>query len=188
MQRGLFNPGLLIGGLILLASSLVAEPRSYAEEVFELLDGTKLIGTLVHFYEGTFSIRLPNGSTLQLPTAKIKQIHLKLPPARKELGTPQKTFDRLRQAALKGDLETYVDCHSVYYQMFLSHQISMNKPAEFTKRLKSEWGSTALEVIGTSVTGNTAVMKVRRKNDKDSQEGELRFLKENNEWKMILPL
>ena len=33
-----------------------------------------------------------------------------------------------------------------------------------------------------------AVIKVRRKQGNDSQDGELRFVRENNEWKMILPL
>jgi hypothetical protein len=41
---------------------------------------------------------------------------------------------------------------------------------------------------GTDVKGDTAVMKVKRKTDKESQEGELRFVRENSEWKMILPL
>jgi hypothetical protein len=153
-----------------------------------LLDHTKIIGQLLHFYDGVLSVKLPNGTTVQIPANKVQQVLFKLPKPRAELGSPAKTFDRLRKAAAKGDLSTYVDCHSSYYQMFLNHQISMSKPEEFIQRLKKEWGTIKLEVVGTTMQGDTAVMKVKRKGGEEVQEGELRFVKENSEWKMILPL
>jgi len=182
---------LLTLGALLLSQQSMAR----ADETIELVDKTRIVGTLVHYFDGVLHVRLPNGSTLQLPSSKVQQVLFKLAKPRAELSTPAKTFDRLRQAALQGNLERYVDCHSAYYQMFLGHQITLTKREDFIARLKKEWGNTNLEVIGTTLKGDTAVMKVRRKQaqgaqDKqgESEEGELRFVKENGEWKMILPL
>jgi len=159
-----------------------------ADETIQLVDKTKIVGSLLHYYDGVLHVKLPNGTTLQLPSSKVAQVIFKMPKPRGEFSTPAKTFERLRKAALKPDLGTYVDCHSAYYQMFLNHQISMAKPEEFAARLKKEWGGIQLEIVGTTTKGDTAVMKVRRKKGADSEEGELRFVKENGEWKMILPL
>ena len=172
----------------LLGLALLVPLSARADEMVHLVDKTKIAGKLVHFYDGVLHLRLPNGTTMQLPAAKVAQITFKLPKPRAELATPDKTFERLRKAALRGDLAEYVDCHSAYYQMFLGQQIEVAKPEPFAKRLKQEWGSVKLEVTGTTVKGDTAVMKVRRKSEKDSQEGEMRFVRENGEWKMILPL
>jgi hypothetical protein len=159
-----------------------------ADETIQLVDKTKIVGSLVHYFDGVLHLRLPNGTTMQIPASKVQTVLFKLPKPRAEFSSPAKTFELLRKAALRGDLAAYVDCHSAYYQMFLNHQISITKPEDFTSRLKKEWGGIQLEVVGTTVKGDTAVMKVRRKKGSDSEEGELRFLKENSEWKMILPL
>jgi hypothetical protein len=159
-----------------------------ADEVIQLVDKTKIVGTLTHYFDGVLHVRLPSGTTIQLPTSKVHQIVFKLPKPRPELSTPAKAFDRLRKAALRGDIAGYVDCHSAYYQMFLNHQVAMAKPGEFAARLKKEWSAVDLEVVGTTQKGDTAVMKVKRKKGSDSEEGEMRFVKENGEWKMILPL
>jgi hypothetical protein len=168
--------------------TLLLPATASADETVQLVDKTKIVGKLLHFYEGVLSLKLPNGTTLQLPVSKVQQVIFKMPKPRPELSTPQKTFERMRKAALKADVAGYVDCHSAYYQMFLGHQIELAKPGQFAARLKKEWGSVQLEVTGTDVKGDTAVMKVKRKTDKESQEGELRFVRENSEWKMILPL
>jgi len=174
--------------LTLPLTLLVFPAPAAADEVVQLLDNTKIVGSLVHYYDGVLTLRLPNGTELKLPAAKVRQLVFKLPKPRTELATPQKSFERLRKAALKGDLATYIDCHSTYYQMFLTHQLELATPEKFTSRLKKEWGEVQLEVIGTTVKGGTAVMKVKRRQGGESQEGELRFIKENGEWKMILPL
>src|SRR3989339_1494939 len=160
-----------------------------ADVIVELLDKTKITGQFEHYYDGVLSIKLPNGSSLRLPEQKVQLVNFKLPKARSEFSSPQKSFQQLKKAALDGDLERYIDCHSSYYQMFLHHQIELAGPAEFLKRLKKEWGDIKLEILNTSIKAETAILKVRRKQEKDeAQEGELRFVKENNEWKMILPL
>ncbi len=171
-----------------LAVTLGVSASAAADETVYLLDNTKIVGKVLHYYDGLLSVRVPGGSTMKLPVTKVKKIQFKMPKPRAAFSTPRKAFDRLRKAALKGDLETYIDCHSAYYQMFLNHQVVMATPAKFLKRLKKEWGNIQLEVLGVKVKGKTALMKVRRKQGEQSQEGEMRFVKENGEWKMILPL
>jgi len=175
-----------MGAYILLLLSFPTTAQG--DEIVQLLDNTKIVGTLVHYFDGVLTVRLPNGTDMKLPAEKVRQVQFKLPKPRTTFSTPRKSYDRLRQAALKGDLPGYLDCHSTYYQMFLHHQVEITGPAKFIKRLKKEWGDVQLEVVGTTTKGNTAVMKVRRTKGTDSQEGELRFIKENGEWKMILPL
>lgn len=171
------------------AICLTALPgRAAGDEIIHLLDKTKIVGKLVHYYDGVMTLRLPNGTDLKLPAAKVRRVQFKLPKPRAALSSPKKTYGRLRKAALKGDLATYMDCHSTYYQMFLHHQIELAKPAKFIKRLKKEWGDVQLQVLGVKKKGNTAIMKVRRRQGSNSQDGELRFVKEAGEWKMILPL
>ena len=170
--------------LLIVASSCPAQ----ADEMVELVDKTRIVGKFLHFYDGTLTLKLPNGTRMRLPTAKVKRINFKMPKPRKALSTPAKSFKRLRTAALRGDIDTYVDTHSTYYQMLLNHQVQLATPAKFIKRLKKEWGAAKLNVIGTKIDGAVAVIKVRRKQGQQSEEGEMRFVRENSEWKMILPL
>ena len=166
---------------------LVCAPAR-ADEVIYLLDNTKITGKVVHYFEGVLHVKVPNGTTLQLPRHKIKRIDFALPKPRAALSSPQKTFKRLRQAALKGDLDTYIDCHSSYYQIYINHQVLVTGAKKFIQSMKKQWGNLQIEVLKTTVKGNTALMKVRRIVGTDRQDGELRFVRENNEWKMILPL
>jgi hypothetical protein len=167
---------------------IMTSGSAQADQTVQLLDGTKIVAEMLHYYDDVLTVRLPNGSKLRLPRTKIRSVSFKLPPPRAEFGTPQKAFARLRNAALTGNLATYVDCHSTYYQMFLNHQVELAGQGKFVKRLKKEWGGAQLSVVGTTIKGATAVMKVKRQEGDESREGELRFLKENGEWKMILPL
>ena len=171
-----------------LLITLLAAPGVAGAEVIQLLDKTKIVGKLLHYYDGVLTIELPNKTRMKLPANKVRQVKFKLPKPRAAFSSPKKAFDRMRQAALKGDLAGYVDCHSAYYQMFLHHQVEMMGHAKFIKRLKKEWGNVQLEIKGTKVKGDTAVLTVRRRQGTQSQDGELRFVKENKEWKMILPL
>lgn len=173
---------------IVLGLALLVPQLALADDMISLVDNTKIVGTLVHYYDGVLTVQLPNGAKMQLPQSKVKQVTFQLPKPRPAFSTPRKTFDRMRKAALRGDLDTYIDAHSAYYQMFLNHQIAQSKPGEFRKRLQEEWGNVQLEIVGVSIDKGMATMKVRRHNGSQSQEGEFRFVKENGEWKMILPL
>jgi hypothetical protein len=174
--------------IIPLLTLLLPGGMARGNEIIQLLDKTKIVGKLLHFYDGVLSIELPNGSQMKLPASKVARIQFKLPKPRSEYSSPEKTFQRMRKAALKGDLATYVDCHSTYYQMFLNHSIEQMSPSKFSQHLKKEMGSVQLEIMGTKKKKNTAVMKFKGKKGDESQEGEARFIKENKEWKMILPL
>lgn len=160
-----------------------------ADDQVRLVDNTKIVGEVLHYYDGMLTLRLPNGSKMKLPQRKIKGITFKLPKPRAALSTPRKTFNRMRKAALRGDVATYIDSHSAYYQMYLSHRASMTSMKKFRRQLKKEWGEAQLVVVSTKVDGRMATMHVRRRTKgHDAQQGEFRFVKENNEWKMILPL
>lgn len=171
-----------------LLSLLLHGGMARGNEIIQLLDKTKIVGELLHFYDGVLSIELPNGTKMKLPASKVARIQFKLPKPRAVYASPEKTFQRMRKAALKGDLATYVDCHSTYYQMFLNHRIEQMSPGKFSQQLKKEMGRVQLEILGTTKKGNTAVMKFKGKKGDESQEGEARFIQENKEWKMILPL
>jgi hypothetical protein len=171
-----------------ILSTLVLSAGLAHGESIQLLDKTKIVGKLLHYYDGVLTIELPNKTRMKLPTTKVRQVQFKMPKPRAAFSSPKKAFARMRKAALKGDLAGYVDCHSAYYQMFLHHQVQVMGPKKFVKRLKKEWGNVQLKVTGTKVKGNTAIMTVRRMQGGQSQDGELRFVKENREWKMILPL
>jgi hypothetical protein len=174
--------------LSLLVLLVLPQAQARADEAIYLLDKTKVIGQFLHYYDGVATVELPNGTKMRLPIAKIRKVEFALPKPRSALSTPRKSFTRLRKAALRGDLETYIDSHSTYYQMVLNHQVQVATPKKFIRELKKEWGSAQLDVIGSEVKGAMAVLKVRRRQGGESQEGELRFVKENKEWKMILPL
>ncbi|MBK6849206.1 MAG: hypothetical protein IPG96_17295 [Proteobacteria bacterium] len=179
--------GTLPMALALLAG-LAGVPAAHADDAVELLDKTRLIGQLVHYYEGMLTLRLPNGTLVHLPREKVARIAFQLPKPRAELATPEKAFARLRAAGLKGDLDTYIDAHSAYYQMLLGQQVAQATPEKFRAQLKQEWSNVQLEIVGTEIKGDSAVLKIRRSGGSQADEGELRFLKENSEWKMILPL
>ena len=80
------------------------------------LDNTQINGKIVHFYDGTFAIETSDGQKVELPTAKIKSITFKLPPARAEFSSPEKTFARYKDALVKNDIPRLIDCYALMYQ------------------------------------------------------------------------
>lgn len=184
MRRRLLFSLSLIGLLSISFLSI----RANADHMIELLDKTKITGRILHYYDGMLTLKVANGSKMSLPQAKIRAIHFALPKARKILSTPEKAFKRLREAALKGDITAYIDTHSTYYQMLINHQIAMASPKKFRQQLKKQWGEVQLKIIKTKRKGSMATMKVRSQKNGQTQDGEFHFVRENGEWKMILPL
>src|SRR4051812_12604926 len=86
------------------AASLLALASPARAEVIQLIDNTQVSGKIVHYYDGTFAIETSDGQKVELPTAKIKAITFKLPPARAEFSTPEKTFARYKDALVKNDV------------------------------------------------------------------------------------
>jgi Domain of unknown function (DUF4878) len=184
----LSNRPLICAGLLAVAAgtATVAAPSSARGEVIELLDKTKMSGKIIHYYDGVYSIET-NNQTVKLPREKIRAITFQLPPARPEFATPEKTFDRWRKALNEGASEKIVDCYALMYQGVLATQMGLGQSAEGLKKMQKEIEGTKFEIKGSSTKGDTAMLKVRREKGEEAETGEIAFVKENGEWKMLPP-
>jgi hypothetical protein len=169
----------LIAGALLLTIAGTARA-----EVIELVDKTKISGKIVHYYDGVYSVET-QGQTMKIPREKIRSIAFQLPPARSEFSTAEKTFERWRKAVTDGDLEKAVDCYALMFQGVVATQ--MGQSADAIKQMKKEIEGTKFTVKGSSVKGEKATLKVLRQKGEDSETGEIAFVRENGEWKMLPP-
>ena len=166
--------------------AVFATVRPAHAEVIELLDKTKMTGKIIHYYDGVYTVET-NNQTLKLPREKIRSISFQLPPARPEFSTPEKTFDRWRKAMTDGAAERLVDCYALMYQGVLATQMGLGKESDGFKKMQKEVEGTKFEIKGTSTKGETAMLKVERKKGDETETGEVAFVKENGEWKMLPP-
>jgi hypothetical protein len=165
----------------LLVTAVSSQARA---EIVELVDRTKINGKIVHYYDGVYSVEA-QGQTMKIPREKIRSISFTLPPARAEFSTAEKTFERWRKAVVDGDLEKAVDCYALMYQgVVASH---LGQAGDAVKQMKKEIEGTKFVVKGSSVKGETASLKVLRQKGEDSETGEIAFVRENGEWKMLPP-
>jgi hypothetical protein len=172
----------LVGALTLtVAAALPARA-----EIIELVDKTKMSGKIVHYYDGVYSIET-NNQTVKLPREKIRTITFQLPPARPEFATPEKTFDRWRKAMNDGATDKIVDCYALMYQGVLATQMGLGQGSDGLKKMQKEIEGTKFEIKGSSSKGDTAMLKVKRQKGEDTDTGEIAFVKENGEWKMLPP-
>ena len=169
--------------LLFCALSLALSPKRASAEVIELIDSTKISGTIIHYYDGVYTIESSDGNRLKLPKEKIKQIIYELPPPRAEFATPEKTFDLWKKALVAGDLEAAVDCYSLLYQGMVMAQFT-DAGTEGLKQMKTEMAKTKFTIKSTNTKGDTATLKVLRSYGDDVQTAEISFVKENGEWKM----
>jgi hypothetical protein len=171
----------VVAGLLTLA--LAAPARG---EVIELLDKTKMSGKIIHYYDGVYTVET-NNQTIKLPREKIRSISFQLPAARPEFSTPEKTFDRWRKAMTEGAAERLVDCYALMYQGVLATQMGLGKESDGFKKMQKEVEGTKFEIKGSSTKGETAMLKVLRQKGEETETGEIAFVKENGEWKMLPP-
>ena len=171
---------------IIVALLALALPAPARAEVIELLDKTKMTGKIIHYYDGVYTVET-NNQTLKLPREKIRSISFQLPPARPEFSTPEKTFDRWRKAMTDGAAERLVDCYALMYQGVLATQMGLGKESDGFKKMQKEVEGTKFKIKGTSTKGETAMLKVERKKGDETETGEVAFVKENGEWKMLPP-
>jgi hypothetical protein len=169
---------------VLLVASLVSVAAR--GEVIELVDKTKLSGKIVHYYDGVYSIEA-NGQTMKLPKEKIRSISFTLPPARAEFSTPEKTFERWRKALTDGAVDKIIDCYALMYQGLLATQMGLGDAQGGLKKMQKEIEGTKFSIKGSSTKGDTATLKVLRQKGDESDTGEIAFVKENGEWKMLPP-
>jgi hypothetical protein len=158
-------------------------------EVVTLLDNTRIYGKLVHYFDGEVTIQTAGGARVKLPSAKIKSIRFKLPRPRPAFSTPTKTFNRWKQTLLKGKLTEHIDCYAMMYQMMMTNLIGGMTQAEF-KKMVAGHKQTRYVIKGTRKKGKSlAFLKVaaRLPGQTQSQAGELLFVRENGEWKLVPP-
>jgi len=166
-----------------IAMATIAAPLAHAE-VIELLDKTKLNAKVIHYYDGLYTVEVA-GQTQKVPRDKIKSISFQLPPARPEFSTPEKTFERWRKALAEGAMDRVIDCYALMYQGVLANQMAQS--ADAAKKMQKEFEATKFQLKGSSIKGDSATLKVERKKGDDSDSGDIIFVRENGEWKMMPP-
>lgn len=167
----------LAGGLL---------PAFAHAETIELVDKTKLSAKIIHYYDGVYTVET-NGQTMKLPKEKIRAISFQLPPARPEFSTPEKTFERWRKALADGAVEKVIDCYALMYQGMLAQQMGLGDAQGGLKKMQKEFEGTKFQIKGSSTKGETATLKVLRQKGDESDTGEIAFVRENGEWKMLPP-
>lgn len=177
------TPSRLLASLSLGLMALVWAAPAGAE-VIELLDKTKLSAKIIHYYDGVYTVEVA-GQTQKVPRDKIRSISFTLPPARPEFSTPEKTFERWRKALVEGATDRVIDCYALMYQGLLASQ--MGQAGDALKKMQKEVEGTKFQIKGSSTKGETATLKVQRQKGEDSDTGEVAFIRENGEWKMLPP-
>jgi hypothetical protein len=174
----------MTGRVLALSLVLAAAAGAARAEVIELVDKTKINAKILHYYDGVYSVET-QGNTMKIPREKIRSISFQLPPPRSEFSSAEKTFDRWRKALVDGDMEKAIDCYALMYQgMLASH---LGQASDGIKQMKKEIETTKFTVKGSSIKGDTATLKVLRQKGEDSETGEIAFVRENGEWKMLPP-
>jgi hypothetical protein len=161
-----------------------AAARPARAEIVELLDKTKLNAKIIHYYDGVYTVEVA-GQTQKIPKEKIRSIGFALPAARPEFSTPEKTFERWRKALTDGAMDRVIDCYALMYQGLLATQ--MGQANDGVKKMQKEIEGTKFQLKGSSTKGDTATLKVLRQKGEDSDTGEIAFVRENGEWKMLPP-
>lgn len=182
------RPGSLFGAWFAPATLVVAlvcgTVLPARAELIELIDKTKLNAKIIHFYDGVYTVEVA-GQTQKLPKEKIKSIGFTLPPPRPEFSTPEKTFERWRKALTEGTMDRVIDCYALMYQGMLASQ--MGQANDAVKKMQKEIEGTKFQIKGSSTKGESATLKVARQKGDDTDTGEVAFVRENGEWKMLPP-
>src|SRR5450432_834910 len=177
-----FALGLITYAIVMGLSGLSATTAH--AEVVELLDKTKLNARIIHYYDGVYTVEAA-GQTQKIPREKIRSIGFTLPPARPELSSPEKTFERWRKGLVEGAMDRVIDCYALMYQGLLASQ--MGQAGDAMKKMQKEVEGTKFQIKGSSTKGETARLKVQRQKGDDSDTGDVAFIRENGEWKMLPP-
>jgi hypothetical protein len=173
----------LSAGTVLAAVAIGGLAPARAE-IIELIDKTKLNAKIIHYYDGVYTVEAA-GQNQKIPREKIRSIGFTLPPARVEFSTPEKTFERWRKALTDGANDRVIDCYALMYQGLLASQ--MGQAGDAMKKMQKEIEGTKFQIKGSSTKGETATLKVQRQKGDDSDTGEVAFIRENGEWKMLPP-
>lgn len=173
----------------LVALALLVWVPAASAEVVTLIDNTRLFGTMLHYFDGEVTLQTPDGARVKLPQAKIKSIQFQLPKPRTEFSSPTSTFNRWKQSLLKGQMAEHIECYSMMYQMMMTNLMGAMSKEELDKMLKGH-RQTRYEIRGTRMKGkDLAFLKVSAQlpGVDRPQAGELLFVRENGEWKLVPP-
>ena len=153
-------------------------------EVITLIDGSKVFGKIVHYYDGTLTIRSSGDVDLKLPVQKVKSIRFKLPKPDPAFSTPKKTFKRYQKALIKGDIKTLISCFALQYQTMMMHQLGSMSLKELNA-MRQAVKATKFEIKSTQYKKNIAFLAVAQTQGNTTVRAKLQFVKENGEWKMV---
>ena len=84
-------------------------------------------------------------------------------------------------------IERAIDCYALVYQGMLAKQMGLGEAQGGLKKMQKEIEGTKFQIKGSSVKGDVATLKVLRQKGDESDTGEIAFMRENGEWKMLPP-
>jgi hypothetical protein len=172
--------------VVVACFSVSAMSAAVANEIVTLADNTQVAGKLTHYYDGIIVMETSGGQKIELPRDKVKAITFKLPPARPEFATAEKTFERWRSAMQKGDVNRAIDCYALMYQGQVGQQMLQSSDA--LKQAQKDLDGVLFELRGTTYQTQgemkLATLKVRRTKGENVQTDEIHLVLENGEWKM----
>jgi hypothetical protein len=69
----------------------------------------------------------------------------------------------------------------------LAKQMELGESKGGIAQMRKEIEGTKFQIKGTSTKGDSATLKVQRQKGDESDTGEIAFVRENGEWKMLPP-
>ena len=160
---------------------LVFPAMAFAETI-TLVDGTKLSGEVIHTFRGVYTIDTPQGEVV-LDKKKIKSIAFEAPAPREIYGSPEKTLEAWRSAALNGDEAAMLDAYALMYQGVVASEME-SMGFKDKSQMIADVSKTKFTVKDRKVGKDKATLTVEQEMNGESRTGDIRFVLENGEWKM----
>lgn len=157
-------------------------PAAALAETITLIDGTKMSGEIIHSFRGEYTIE-SGGREVVVPKAKIKSITFEAPKPRELYGSPEKTLDAWRNAAVNGDEKAMIEAYALVYQGVVAQEIEGMGFADKSQML-ADVSKTKFTVKDRKLEKTKATLTVEQEKDGETRSGDIRFVLENGEWKM----
>jgi len=151
-------------------------------DILKLIDGTRMIGTLTHYYGGVFEFETKE-NTVTVPKEKVQSISFVAREARKEFSTPEDTFKTWIKAIRENKTETMVECYGLLYQSVIVRQME-DLSAEERHQVFSDFLKNDLKIVGREEKDGSINLKLEFSEDNKTETVWLKFVDESNEWKM----
>ena len=167
---------------VVLTALVSLLPATAFAETITLIDGTKMNGEIIHSFRGEYTIQ-SGGQEVVIPKAKIKSITFETPKARELYGSPEKTLDAWRNAAINGDERAMIEAYALVYQGVVAQEMETMGFADKSAML-ADVSKTKFVVKDKKVEKSKATLTVEQEKDGETRSGDIRFVLENGEWKM----